>query len=168
VSEILYFTEGSDVTASLTLTNYAQFIAQFIEELHEDALMRSVNLRLENQPPALPLMINPRRLRQVFFNLVHNATDVMRDGGDIIIRFSKSARELTTEVEDTGPGIAPEMADKLFQTFATHGKEHGTGLGLSICKKIIEDHGGRIWARNEPGGGAVFAFALPPPRRTMS
>ena len=43
------------------------------------------------------------------------------------------------------------------------GKAHGTGLGLSICKKIIEDHKGRIWARNEPGRGAVFAFALPLP-----
>ena len=64
---------------------------------------------------------------------------------------------------NTGPGIAPEIADKLFEVFATFGKAHGTGLGLSICKKIIEDHKGRIWARNQPGSGAVFAFALPLP-----
>jgi len=68
---------------------------------------------------------------------------------------------VVTELADTGPGIAPEIADRLFDAFVTHGKEYGTGLGLSICKKIIEDHGGRIWARNEPGGGAVFAFSLP-------
>jgi signal transduction histidine kinase len=164
VSEILYFTQGSEVSANLTLTNYAQFISQLFEELREEASMRSVHLRLENLPPPVSLMINAPRLRRVFFNLVHNALDVMPEGGEIIIRFSKSPRELITEVEDTGPGIAPEIADKLFQTFATHGKEHGTGLGLSIAKKIIEDHGGRIWARNE-GRGAVFAFALPPPRR---
>lgn len=164
VSEILYFTQGSEVSANLVMTNYAEFIGQFIEELREEAALRSVILRLENQPPAVGLMINPKRLRRVFFNFVHNATDAMREGGEIILRFSKSPRELITEVEDTGPGIAPEIAGKLFQAFATHGKEHGTGLGLSICKKIIEDHGGRIWARNEPGRGAVFAFALPPPR----
>jgi two-component system sensor kinase FixL len=62
---------------------------------------------------------------------------------------------------DTGSGIPPEMADKLFQPFATHGKAHGSGLGLSICKMIIADHGGRIWAANDPKGGAVFSFALP-------
>jgi len=51
----------------------------------------------------------------------------------------------------------------LFHAFATFGKEHGTGLGLSISKKIVEDHRGRIFARNEPGRGAVFSFALPVP-----
>ncbi len=49
----------------------------------------------------------------------------------------------------------------LFQPFATLGKTHGTGLGLSICKKIIEDHGGQIWVRDEPNRGAIFCFALP-------
>ena len=71
------------------------------------------------------------------------------------------ARSVHVEIEDTGPGIAPEMAGKLFEVFATFGKAHGTGLGLSICKRIIEDHRGRIWARQEPGRGAIFCFALP-------
>jgi signal transduction histidine kinase len=85
----------------------------------------------------------------------------MPDGGKIYLRFQQDAKEVVTEIEDTGPGIPPEIADKLFEAFATHGKKHGTGLGLSICKKIVEDHGGRIWARNEPNRGAVLAFALP-------
>jgi len=71
---------------------------------------------------------------------------------------------LVTEIEDTGPGIAPDVVTHLFQPFATHGKENGTGLGLSICKRIIEDHHGWIAARNEPGRGAVFSFALPLPK----
>ena len=75
--------------------------------------------------------------------------------------FSANEKEVITEMEDTGPGIAPEIADRLFQPFATHGKAHGTGLGLSICKKIVEDHGGRIAVRNEPGHGAIFSFTLP-------
>ena len=57
--------------------------------------------------------------------------------------------------------VAPEIASRLFEPFATHGKTHGTGLGLSICRRIIEDHRGRIFARSEPGRGAVFSFCLP-------
>ena len=85
----------------------------------------------------------------------------MRNGGTIFLRFNVEEKEIVTEIEDTGPGIAPEIADKLFQPFATHGKAHGTGLGLSICKKIILDHGGRIWAPSEPNRGATFCFSLP-------
>jgi len=116
---------------------------------------------MENEPPPGPVRFDPRRLSRVFFNLVRNATDAMPEGGLILLRFESRPAEIVTELEDTGPGIAPEVADKLFQPFATHGKEHGTGLGLSICKKIIEDHGGRIAARSEPGRGAIFTFTLP-------
>ena len=94
-------------------------------------------------------------------NLIQNAQDAMPGGGKVFVRFLTEKNELITEIEDTGSGIAPEIAHTLFEAFATFGKEHGTGLGLSICKKIIEDHAGRIWARNEPGRGAVFAFSLP-------
>ena len=86
---------------------------------------------------------------------------MMLNGGKIFLRFHCDGNEIVTEIEDTGPGIAPEIADKLFQPFVTLGKTHGTGLGLSICKKIVEDHGGRIWIRDEPNRGAIFCFALP-------
>lgn len=84
----------------------------------------------------------------------------MKPGGVIMVRATVRGSELVTEVEDTGPGIAPEMAQRLFEPFATHGKQNGTGLGLSICKKIVEDHGGKISARSEPGKGATFVFTL--------
>ena len=68
-----------------------------------------------------------------------------------------------TEIQDSGKGIAPEIANQLFEAFATHGKENGTGLGLSISKRIIEDHRGWIAARNADGNakGAIFSFGLP-------
>jgi signal transduction histidine kinase len=109
------------------------------------------------------LRLDPKRLRRVFHNLIHNATDAMPDGGRITVRCRVSKTEVITEIEDSGPGVAPEMAGKLFEAFATFGKAHGTGLGLSICKKIIEDHRGRISSENRPGRGAVFSFALPVP-----
>ena len=161
VSEILFFTQGRTDTALFVPTNFADFIEQVVAELQPEAELKSARLELANAPPPLKIMLEPKRLRRVLVNLMHNATDVMAGGGRIILRFEWDHTGVITEVEDTGPGIAPEILDRLFQAFATHGKTHGTGLGLSICKKIIEDHGGRIWARNRPGGGAVFAFALP-------
>ena len=122
---------------------------------------RGVSLDLENMPPDLPVNINPLRLSRVFYNLINNAIDEMPEGGGILLRFAFTEREIRIEVEDTGKGIAPEIAQQLFEPFATHGKVHGTGLGLSICKKIIEDHGGRIWARSDPNRGATFCFTLP-------
>ncbi len=116
---------------------------------------------MENVPPAGRVRFDPRRLSRVFFNLVGNATDAMLDGGKIFLRFRFNENEIVTEIEDTGPGIAPEIAGQLFQPFATHGKAHGTGLGLSICKKIVEDHGGTISVRSEAGRGAIFCFTLP-------
>jgi signal transduction histidine kinase len=92
----------------------------------------------------------------------------MPDGGTIKLRFAKTDRELVTEIEDTGRGIAPEIAPRLFEAFATYGKAQGTGLGLSICKKIVEDHSGRISSRSEPGRGAIFWFSLPTPKEDAS
>ncbi len=160
IGSILEFTGASTRTA-LAPIDYRQFIIELLPELSADAEVKSVRIQLQNEPPAIQLLLDVRRLRRVFFNLLHNATDVMPDGGKIFLRFQRNDGEVTTEVEDTGPGIAPEIADRLFQPFATHGKLHGTGLGLSICKKNVEDHGGRIEARREPGHGAIFFFTLP-------
>jgi signal transduction histidine kinase len=161
VSDILIFTQGARKDAELKPIDYSAFIHELLGDLRAEAELKAAHIELQNEPPARLLSIDQRRLSRVFYNLIHNATDVMLNGGKIFLRFQADEKEVITEVEDTGPGIAPEIADKLFQAFATFGKEHGTGLGLSICKKIIEDHGGRIWVRHEPGCGAIFCFALP-------
>ena len=85
----------------------------------------------------------------------------MPNGGKIMLRFQHSPDAILTEIEDTGPGFGKGVASNLFKPFFTQGKVNGTGIGLSICKNIIEDNGGRIWARDEPGRGAIFCFSLP-------
>ncbi|HEX9046377.1 MAG TPA: HAMP domain-containing sensor histidine kinase, partial [Verrucomicrobiae bacterium] len=120
----------------------------------------AAHVEMEGAPPAVLVNFDPRRLSRVFFNLIHNATDAMPNGGLIFLRFHANDREIVTEIEDTGMGISPEIADQLFQPFATHGKTKGTGLGLSICKKIVEDYGGAIAARSG-SQGAIFSFSLP-------
>ena len=160
VTDILAFTEGRS-RADLRPNDFRDFILELVAELELDTSAKTVRIVLENEPPAGIFRFDIRRLSRVFHNLINNARDFLGDGGQIFLRFKSGDGEILVEIEDTGPGIAPEIADKLFQPFATHGKAHGTGLGLSICKKIIEDHGGKISARSEPNRGAIFCFTLP-------
>ncbi|MEI7534996.1 MAG: ATP-binding protein [Verrucomicrobiae bacterium] len=160
VTDILAFTEGRR-NADLRPNDFHAFILELVAELAAETSAKSLRIVLENEPPALIFAFDARRLSRVFHNLVNNARDFLDDGGTVFLRFQTAPDELRIEIEDTGPGIASEIADKLFQPFMTHGKAHGTGLGLSICKKIIEDHGGTICARSEPGRGAIFGFTLP-------
>jgi signal transduction histidine kinase len=161
VGDILIFSEGERKDRQAKPADYRAFVLELAADLRAEAELKDARIEIENIPAAVFIPFDPRRLGRVFYNLVHNATDVMPNGGTIFLRFNSDEKEIVTEIEDTGPGIAPEIADKLFQPFATHGKSHGTGLGLSICKKIIEDHKGRIWTRSEPKRGAIFCFSLP-------
>lgn len=159
--DILAFTEGRR-TAELKPGNFRAFIAELAAELQKEISAKSFRLVLENEPPAgLNILFDARRLGRVFYNLVQNAADFLPANGEIRLRFKSGEKEITVEIEDNGPGISPAIIGQLFQPFATHGKAKGTGLGLSICKKIVEDHGGHISARSQPGCGAIFSFTLP-------
>jgi signal transduction histidine kinase len=161
VGDILIFTKDTHKSAELRPGDYRAFMLELVEDLRSEAELKSVQVEMQNVPPAFKVLFDARRLSRVFFNLVSNAMDAMPQGGKIFLSFQSNENEILTSIEDTGCGIAPEIADKLFQPFATHGKAHGTGLGLSLCKKIVEDHGGRIRAQSEPGRGAIFYFTLP-------
>jgi signal transduction histidine kinase len=161
LNELLDFTRNTSHQLSLASVNYAEYLAALGEEIGGEIAERQIQLHVETPLPAVVVQVEPQRLARLFYNLVNNAVEEMKSGGVIIVRASVRSGELVTEVEDSGPGIAPEMAERLFEPFATHGKQNGTGLGLSICKKIVEDHGGKISARSEPGKGATFVFTLP-------
>jgi signal transduction histidine kinase len=163
INELLEFTRGSQNPVVLAQTHYGRFIQCVIDELRPETGEKHVQIVCEELPD-VDLLLDPQRLTHVFFNLVHNACDAMMpDGGKIFIRFYRRPNEFITEIEDSGKGIAPEIAPRLFEAFATYGKSNGTGLGLSICKKIITDHKGHIEAQTHPGRGAVFSFGLPLP-----
>jgi signal transduction histidine kinase len=163
INELLEFTRGSQNPIVLAQTDYASVIRQVIDELRPETGEKHVEI-ICPELPDVDLLLDPQRLTHVFFNLVHNSCDAMMpDGGKIYFRFLRRDKEFVTEIEDTGKGIAPEIAPRLFEAFATYGKSNGTGLGLSICRKIITDHKGHIEAQTHPGRGAVFSFALPLP-----
>jgi signal transduction histidine kinase len=104
------------------------------------------------------------RLAQVIFNLLDNSlkfTKLTRGKGKIHIITEKKDNQVTVSIVDTGTGIDLEIFPKLFSRFASKSFS-GTGLGLFISKSIIEEHGGKVWAQNNPnGGGATFTFTIP-------
>jgi signal transduction histidine kinase len=161
LQELIEFTKPTGQKPNLRTLNFARYMNPLADEIRQEIADRGVKLSLETPPPDLDVQVDPKRLSRLFYNLLNNAVDEMPDGGKIFLRFVIENSELRTDVEDTGKGIAPEIAQSLFKPFATHGKAHGTGLGLTICKKIVEDHGGRIWASSTPNKGATFSFTLP-------
>jgi two-component system sensor histidine kinase KdpD len=103
-------------------------------------------------------------IEQVLVNLLYNAAQYSPPDSEISITVNREDGEIRVTVGDSGPGIAPEDRERVFDKFyRLYAPEHvsGTGLGLSICKAFIEAHGGRIWVEPNPEGGSLFIFSLP-------
>jgi PAS domain S-box-containing protein len=119
--------------------------------------------------PLPEVTADPTRLEQVFQNLLSNALKFRGvDPPRIHVAAEKKGREWVFSVRDNGIGIDPQYGDRVFKIFERlHGKNEypGTGVGLALCKKIVEQHRGRIWVQSQPGEGAVFYFTLPAAER---
>lgn len=127
------------------------------------AASKGIAVRRHFAPDLPPVLIDKIQIHQVITNLLRNSVDALADveRREIVIRTgSAGADHVEIAVADTGPGLDPEVAAKLFQPFVTT-KPGGMGIGLSICRSIVEAHGGRLAAGEDPGGGAVFAVTLP-------
>jgi two-component system sensor histidine kinase KdpD len=122
-------------------------------------------------PADLPLvLVDGVLLEQVVINLVENAAKYAPAGSAIDLSASASNRDVIVEVADRGPGIPLGEEARIFDKFyrAKPAREGGVGLGLTICRGIVEAHGGRIWAENRSGGGALFRFSIPLPDQQPS
>jgi two-component system sensor kinase FixL len=110
-----------------------------------------------------PVLIDKIQIHQVITNLIRNSVDALAeaDRREIVISTEPAGADaIEIRVADTGPGLAPEVAARLFQPFVTT-KPGGIGIGLSICRSIVDAHGGKLWASANPGGGATFHVVLP-------
>jgi len=110
---------------------------------------------------------DPRKLRQVFLNLVGNALKFVEDTPVVCVSAEVQGATAVFAVADNGIGMDPAQAERIFQPFhRLHGEEDypGTGIGLAVCERIVEQHGGRIWAQSAPGRGSTFRFTLPSAR----
>ena len=146
---------------------------QPLEEIVGVALIR-LEERLKDHPvevklpPDLPLLeVDGLLIEQVFVNLLENAVKYTPAGTAIEISAAVRDGSVETWVADRGPGLPPGEEEKVFDKFyrapvgVSGAASGGVGLGLTICRGIVTAHGGRIWAENRPGGGAVFRFTLP-------
>jgi signal transduction histidine kinase len=125
-----------------------------------------VAVRLDLAENLPQVQVDPLQIEQVLLNLIRNAVDAMEatpaNQRELWIRTYAGPRGMVCAgVRDTGPGLTPEVAEQVFGPFFTT-KPAGTGLGLAISRTIIEDaHGGELWVKPDPRGGASAGFALP-------
>jgi two-component system sensor kinase FixL len=142
-------------------------VKKLIEEASALALVgakdKGVRVRFTFAPRLDYVLADKVQVQQVLLNLIRNAIDAMETAPTrelVVATFPAPDNMVEISVADTGGGIAPEIADQLFQPFVTT-KSHGMGVGLSISRTIIESHGGSITQRPNPRGGTIFTFTLP-------
>jgi two-component system, LuxR family, sensor kinase FixL len=151
-------------------TQQEENVLKLVEEASALALIgakeHGVKVRFRAAPEVENAVIDKIQIQQVLVNLLRNAVEAM-DGSkrrELTVEFALADEaHVCISVIDTGPGIAPEVAERLFQPFVTT-KTQGMGVGLSICRSIIEAHGGRLWTEPNPDGGTVFRFTIPAAR----
>jgi len=140
-----------------------QVIREMAALVRTDGILRNVGIDLD-LATALPRVRGDRvQLQQVLLNLVLNGMEAMGPSGEarrVVVRTLHTDAAVHVAVRDQGPGIPADELSRVFDTFYTT-KASGMGMGLAISRSIVEAHGGRIWAENNPDRGATFAFTIP-------
>lgn len=121
-------------------------------------------VELPRDPAALPwVRVDPILVEQALVNLLENAAKFSPPGAPVVVRANASGDSVTVEVEDAGPGVPPELRERVFDRFYRREQpgRSGTGIGLAVCKGVVEAHGGRVWIASGARGGARVCFTLP-------
>jgi signal transduction histidine kinase len=130
--------------------------------LHDAANRNAISIRTELDGSLPTMTADHVQMQQVLMNLMLNGIEAMKDtGGELTIRSQKvEDDQIMLSVSDVGVGLPVEHAERIFDAFFTT-KTQGTGMGLSISRRIIESHGGRLWASGNAGRGTTFHFTVP-------
>ena len=143
-----------------------QLVSNSVRLVEQDVQLRDVEVELRVAPDLPPVRADEIQLQQVMLNLMRNAMDAMDTVVPPTARLltvdvaSSGDGELAVRVRDRGHGIGADDLERVFEPFYST-KASGLGIGLAVCRKIIEAHGGRLWASSEPLVGTVFQFTLP-------
>ena len=151
-------------TAQRELVDINEIIREMIVLLHGETTRYLITLRTKLAEDLPQVMGDRVQLQQVMMNLTMNGIDAMTDVDgtrELVINLQPAADgHHMVSISDTGIGLPPERADRIFDAFYTT-KPHGTGMGLRISRSIVESHGGRLWAGENTPRGASFHFTLP-------
>jgi len=162
IQDLLQFSRSTNYCQDMKPVKLSSMVESAISNLQSLIEMKDVLIHCDDLPTVLS---QDRQLVQVFQNLISNAIKFHSDTRpEIHIRARKESHEWIISVEDNGIGFSGEHADRIFLIFQRlHTREEypGTGVGLAICKKIVEAHGGRIWAESTKGKGSTFFFSVP-------
>ena len=141
----------------------AEVVNDTIRLIEHQAAERGVVLKVRSVPDNLLVRADRVHIQQVILNVAMNAIDAMQSfppsARKLELYVNRCNGEVTVSIKDTGPGIQEDKLASIFEPFVTT-KKQGTGIGLSIARTIINTYGGKIWAENEAGGGAIFHFTL--------
>lgn len=153
---------SSDTRRQILAIN--EIVSEVLDLAHSDLIQRGVTVETDLCGGVYPISADRVQLQQVMLNLIVNACDAMVDNQPIdrVLTLCSASDENTVRISvtDRGSGIADHAIDSVFEPFVTT-KQHGLGLGLPICRSIVNSHGGRIWAENNPDRGATFHVILP-------
>ena len=165
ISDILDVERIADGKLGLQFANYSlsDIIKEAIENQKHLASMKSILLKTTALTISEPINCDRDRVAQILSNLIGNALKFTPEGGSVIVNTQELGSDIVVSVEDTGPGIADDQKDHIFERLAQIGNKDrcGLGLGLFISKMLVESHGGKIWVESSPGQGSVFYFTLP-------
>jgi two-component system sensor histidine kinase HydH len=156
LSDLVCVTQGGIAAAENCALH--EILAVVCEDAAIAADIQGVDILLD-LPARIEMTVLRTRMERVFINLVTNALEAMPGGGVIRIVAKEAGDYALIEVEDSGPGIPPEIYGRLFDLFVTAGKKDGLGLGLALSRRTVRDHGGDMWI--EPADGARFVIRMP-------
>ena len=138
----------------------SQVVAEVVEFFGPQADAADVKIELTAAPATLAVFADVGLLKQALLNLLINAQQAMTNGGRLSIVVSAADGVARIDITDTGPGIAPDQIDHVFDAYYST-KKGGTGLGLTMARRMIRAHGGDITVRSDPSSGACFTVTLP-------
>jgi two-component system sensor histidine kinase QseC len=153
--------EPAAVQLNMTTLDFAALARQELAELTPLALEHQQELELQTRGDDFALLADGPSLATLLQNLLGNALQYTPDGGRIYVRIESTPAALMLRVQDSGPGVAPELRAKLFERFFRQGMGQGAGLGLSIVQRVVELHGGSIELRDAPVSGLEVQVTLP-------